>query len=194
MSILLREAKAGCSSSRQQLLRRFQDYLRFLAGAKRDDRLAAKVGVSDIVQQSLLQAETNFEAFRGEHEGQWKAWLKTLLVNEVRQATRHFSRDKRSIVREVQPQPADANAATPAVTTTTPLEDAIHREQLSQLTAALDGLSDDYRTVIELRSIQRMSMAEVAQRMDRSVDATAKLWYRAIQKLRKIMPDVEQTN
>ena len=119
-----------------------------------------------------------------------------LLVNEVRQTTRHFSRDKRSISREVQPQltePPERTPGTPDTNANTPLEDAIHREQLAQLSRALEKLSNDYRTVIQLRSIQRKTMADVAREMDRSVDATAKLWYRAIQNLRKIMPDVEPT-
>lgn len=195
VSILLRAAKRGCSSSRQQLLKRFQDYLSRLAGKQRDDRIAAKVGVSDIVQQSLLKADTNFEAFRGKHEGQWKAWLKMLLINEVRQTTRHFSRDKRSIVREVSPaMDPDQGAPRPELdaAVATPLDDIIRKEQLTQLAAAIERLSDDHRTVIQLRSMQRKSMAEVAQQMNRSVDATAKLWYRAIQKLRTMMPDVEQ--
>lgn len=197
VSLLLRDAKNGCPSSREKLLRRFQEYLSLLAKKKRDTKLAAKLGVSDIVQQSLMKADTSFETFRGEHEGQWKAWLKMLLVNEVRQTSRHFSRGKRAVSREVTRQPSDdSTRPNESLVSKSPAPDAnaIQREQLGQLTVALEGLSDDYRTVIQLRSIQRLSMADVAKQMDRSVEATAKLWYRAIQKLKSVMPDVDRTH
>ncbi|MEO1525592.1 MAG: sigma-70 family RNA polymerase sigma factor [Planctomycetota bacterium] len=190
VSLLLRRAKRGCHDSRERLLRRFRGYLIQLAREKRGKQLEAKIGVSDIVQQSLLQANRGLDDFRGERESQWKAWLKMLLINEVRQSARYFSRERRDIFRERSLTSSREESPFEAALDSgqeSPEERAIRQEQLDQLATALGRLSKDYRTVIELRSLQRMPMAKVAERMQRSVDATAKLWYRAIHRLKSEM-------
>ncbi len=50
----------------------------------------------------------------------------------------------------------------------------------SAIKGARDSLPDDYREVIELRSIQQLPFDEVAERMNRSIGATRKLWCRAV--------------
>lgn len=195
VSVLLQRAHAGCQTSRDQLLGQIRDYLTVLATRHRDQKLAAKLGVSDIVQQSLVKAFEGFDAFQGETEGQWKAWLKMLLINEVRQSSRHFGRQKRQANRE---RAIDRSDDGPRVelrgSQSSPLSVVIRHEQLARMRLALQTLSDDYQTVIRLRAMEQMELAEIAQEMNRSVEATGKLWYRAILKLQSVLAQPDDTH
>jgi len=52
---------------------------------------------------------------------------------------------------------------------------------------ALAALPEAYREVVILRQLEDLSFADVAQRMDRTVDSVQKLWVRALAKLRELM-------
>ena len=55
------------------------------------------------------------------------------------------------------------------------------------LADALARLPEDYREVIVLRHLQGLPFAEVAHRMERSVDSVEKLWIRALARLRHLL-------
>jgi RNA polymerase sigma factor (sigma-70 family) len=65
------------------------------------------------------------------------------------------------------------------------------REQMERMRRAIEMLPDDQQKVIELRNFQQLSLQEIAPMMNRSVEATTKLWYRAILKLRATLADDE---
>jgi RNA polymerase sigma-70 factor (ECF subfamily) len=58
------------------------------------------------------------------------------------------------------------------------------RERLADLRAALEALPEDQRQVILLRLVTGMTPAEIAERLDRSVDAVHALQHRARRRLR----------
>jgi RNA polymerase sigma-70 factor (ECF subfamily) len=58
------------------------------------------------------------------------------------------------------------------------------REQAVLLADARQRLPSNYRDVIMFRHLEGLSFAEVAQRMDRSIDSVKKLWIRALSRLR----------
>ena len=51
-------------------LGRFRSYLRLLAGLQLGPRLRGKVDASDLVQQTLLEAYSKRDQFRGSSEGE----------------------------------------------------------------------------------------------------------------------------
>src|SRR5947199_97227 len=67
----------------------------------------------------------------------------------------------------------------------TPSQELIRKERELQVADALARLSDDHRTVIILRNLQRLPFDEVARRMGRSRPATQMLWMRAVRKLQE---------
>src|SRR5262249_59861745 len=69
----------------------------------------------------------------------------------------------------------------------TPSQRAARREQAVLLADALGRLPDDYREVLILRHLEGLPFAEVAARMGRGVDATKKLWTRALDRLRRVL-------
>src|SRR3954469_6697783 len=81
-------------------LQRFRPYLRLLALARLDPRLAAKLDASDVVQQTMLEAHRDRADFRGTTSGEWAAWLRRILARNLANALRDFRRDRRDIARE----------------------------------------------------------------------------------------------
>lgn len=62
---------------------RWRDYLAMVAGAHLDPRLRAKVDVSGVIQQTLLEAYQKHAQLRVEHPAQELAWLRRILRNRL---------------------------------------------------------------------------------------------------------------
>ena len=80
-----------------EALEDYREYLRFLARLHVPPRLQSKVGASDIVQQTLLQATQKFGQFRGRDATELAAWLRRILSNVLIDAVRAFDGDKRDV-------------------------------------------------------------------------------------------------
>ncbi len=191
---LLNEARGGSQSARNELFAHFQKYLAFLAQQHQNPRLAAKIGASDIIQQTLLQAAGEFESFRGTTAEQFRGWLRQILVNEARGMNRHFGAQRRAAGNERPLEPAGASSADhfePADSLLTPSSEAMARERAAAVHASMEKLSPEMRQVIQLRNWDKLQFNEIGQRMNLSTSSAAKLWYRALVELQRI--HAEQT-
>lgn len=84
------------------LCERHWHYLLLVAGHSLGSHLQAKVGASDIVQQSLLEAHQAIGQFRGQGDRQLRAWLAQIVRrNVVDQARRYRETQARNSAREV---------------------------------------------------------------------------------------------
>lgn len=187
---LIQRSRAGNEQARDQVFGELQGFLEATVARHSNSQSAAKFGQSDIVQLSFVKAIEHFESFRGETGPEFRAWLKQLVINEIRQANRSLRRKVRDVSRETS---LDAKVAAAgdmfAAVDPTPGTKAIRKEQIVQMQKAIGLLSDDYRRVIELRSFENKSLVEIAEVMNRSVAATTKLWFRAVLKLQSFMVD-----
>jgi RNA polymerase sigma factor (sigma-70 family) len=68
------------------------------------------------------------------------------------------------------------------------------QKALGQLLELYRTLPPDYGEVIILRHLEGLPLAEVAERMGRSLDSVKKLWVRGIAKLREILVGPEASN
>ncbi len=68
-----------------------------------------------------------------------------------------------------------------------PSEHAQQRELSVVLADALADLTDDYRTVIMLRSLEERDWEDVAHKMQRTPGAVRVLWARALTRLRPLI-------
>lgn len=191
------EARSGSSEAFARLMNVCRNYLLQVANAELDARLQGKVGASDIVQESLIQAQRDIPAFRGTTEAELLAWLRSILLNDLDDACRRFLRStKRSADREVR-LAGDSHAAQPAIDLVangnTPSTEAITREETETLRQAIARLPDDFRTIIDLRNWQLLPFAEIGRRMNRSEDAARKLWARAIERLKRELESPDET-
>jgi len=81
-------------------LERFRSYLLLLARLRLDPLVRAKVGASDIVQQTLLEAHRDLPQFRGQSVGEQAAWLRQILARNLANVVRDLRRDKRDVAGE----------------------------------------------------------------------------------------------
>jgi RNA polymerase sigma-70 factor, ECF subfamily len=148
---------------------------------------------ADVVQETFLQAHRHFPGFRGVSEGEFTAWLRRILSCVLANMVQHYlgtrARDPR-LEQEIEAAVQKSSAALSrqlADPGTSPSEAASRRERAVLLANAIAQLPDDYREVILLRFAEGLSFAEVAGRMDRSLDSVQKLWLRGIAQLRVIL-------
>src|SRR5271156_3326045 len=81
----------------EKLLHRFHEYLTFLARLQTAGRSKAKLDVSGIVQQTLLEAHQAMEELAGLSEERQTAWLRQALANNLADEIRRLSAQKRDI-------------------------------------------------------------------------------------------------
>lgn len=182
----IRLAQAGCPESLGELYERCRRYLLLIANQELDDRLRAKLGPSDVIQETLLSAQRNIGRFQGHSEAELRAWLRIILLNNVRAASRRYrAGTKRDLNRE---RPLEAVLTEPGGTgqfakLDSPSKQVVASEENARVIVQLNQLSEDYRQVIVLRNFERRSFSEIGQAMNRSEGAARKLWLRALDRL-----------
>jgi len=171
-------------------LERFRPYLEFLARAQFDHRLQSKLGPSDIIQQTMLQAHRGLPDHRGENSAQMAAWLRQILARNLAHATRDLHRDKRDVRRERSlQQQLDASSVRLerwiAADGETPSEIADRNERSLRIAEAMAGLPDDQRVALELHYWHGWKLADIANHLDRSSAAVGGLLHRGLKGLRE---------
>ncbi len=183
LSELLALSGADRDAALANFIESFQTYLLLLADRQLPGELRAKVAPADILQDTYLEARRDLKRFQGDNERDLLAWLRTILLNNVRDVSRQYQRhQKRQVAREVSLDDSGVRACE-APRTDSPMRVASSREEGQKLQRALRQLPRDYRRVVVLRVIERRPLAEVARTMDRSEDAARKLLARALQQL-----------
>jgi RNA polymerase sigma-70 factor (ECF subfamily) len=177
---------------RKRSLEQFRSYLLLLARVQLEAGPRNRIDPSDIVQQTLLEAHARADQFHGD-DAALAAWLRQVLVNNLRDARRALRRQKRDIRREQSLEEAveqssarleGALAAPPS----SPSQRAVRNEDLLRLADALVQLPPPQREAIVLHHLQGCSLSETAERMGRTDAAVAGLLHRGLKKLRERMP------
>jgi RNA polymerase sigma-70 factor (ECF subfamily) len=184
----IREAQDGSTDALGELFEGCRQYLLLVANQELRQDLQAKVGASDLVQQTFLEAQRGFDQFDGRTQGDLLGWLRQILKNNLRDATRSYRQvSKRQIQREIPIVADDDSAVIPTAAlvdgSESPSWPARRCEQNAALHQALARLSECQRQVIVLRNLELKSFVEIGQCMGRSPDAARKLWGRAVQAL-----------
>src|SRR5262245_21162782 len=99
---LLAAARAGSREALGEALALCRQYLLAVANRQVNPALRAKAGPSDIVQQTFLEAQRDFDRFHGSTADELQAWLKNLLLHNAADFARGFTgTEKRAVDREV---------------------------------------------------------------------------------------------
>jgi len=189
---LLQLARNGDDEATGRLLGHYRRYLVLLARLQIDRRLQAKEDASDVVQETLLRAHRSFTDFRGDNEPELVAWLRTILVNQLADLVRYHEAKRRDIrlerrLHDEMNRSSDNLNRVLAASQTSPSDDAARREQAVLFANALGELPEHYREVIVLHHLEGLTFADVARRMNRTVDGVEKLWTRALVRLRRLL-------
>ena len=179
-------ARAGSQEALGRVLESCRAYLLHIANKGLDPGLRAKAGASDLVQETFLEAQRDFAAFKGDSEKELRAWLRQLLLHNVANFTRRYRVSKRQASREVGLRSGGDSSYSGlqlAGAAPSPSDEAAASEQEAVILEAVHRLPEDYRRVILLRNQERRSFDEIAQIFQRSVYAVRRLWSRAVERL-----------
>jgi len=173
---------------RGQLLERYRPRLYRKAMQALGPHIRGRVGASDIVQNTMLDAERGFAQFSGSTLEEFEAWL--LITHRrgiLREILKHEA-GKRQIAKErrlTEQGPADSCiSADPAASGPTPSVCVMRREQTAQITKALNGLPRAQQAAVALRYLQGRSVSEIAEILGRTSSATEGLLKRGMANLR----------
>ena len=193
---LLRRAGEGDTVALGELLELYRNYLALLARLQIGRQLQGKADDSDLVQETFLKAHREFGEFRGGTEAEFVGWLRQILAFNLANLVRHYLGTHRRDVRLERSMANDLEESSRALAhglaapDSSPSHRVARREHAVLLADALGRLPEDYREAIILRSLQGLPMAEVAERMGRTVDSVKKLWTRALVQLRRALGEM----
>jgi RNA polymerase sigma-70 factor, ECF subfamily len=186
--LVLAAARRGSREALGQSLEACRRYLLAIADRQLDPDLQAKGGASDLVQETFLEAQRDFEQFQGSSPEELRAWLRQVLLHNLGAFTRKFrATSKRAIALEIALQ-ANGSAAGVgdglAGSNLSPSAVAIEHEQVVALRRALERLPEECRRIVILRFEESRSFEEIGLLTDRSPAAARKVWSRAMERLR----------
>jgi RNA polymerase sigma-70 factor (ECF subfamily) len=165
------------------LLESYRRYLLLVANGQLPEALRAKVAASDVVQETFLEAQQGFAAFRGDGPSELAQWLRRILLRNLANECRRFqATDCRRLDREV---PIDGlNLAAPGPS---PSGAAAEAEEQTVLERAIQRLPADYGRVLRWRHRDGLGFDAIGARLGRSADAARKLWARAVIAVREAL-------
>jgi len=170
-AILLDRARAGDDSARETLLERYLPALRRIAHGRLPLRARGLSDTGDLVQSTVIRALKRLDQFKPEREGAFMAYLRTILLNQIRDEARRGAR---------RPEHEPVSDHLPG-SERGPLEELIGRECLDRYEAALAQLPADHREAVILRLECGYTYDEIAVAISRpTADAARMLVARAI--------------
>jgi RNA polymerase sigma-70 factor (ECF subfamily) len=170
----------GSKDELGRLLEEFRPYLLTIATAGFADSVHGKLGVSDVVQETILSGLEDFDQFQGTTREEFAQWLKKILLHRLANVHKAFRTLKRDVTREVL---ADSQLSHPNQQTASDV--AQTRERKLQVEAAIARLSEADREIITLRHCENLTFAEIGNRTYKSEEAARGAWLRAIQRLKQ---------
>lgn len=183
-------AQAGSAGALGQALESCRTYLILIAREELDAELRAKLGASDLVQETLIAAEQAFDRFTGTNSAELLAWLRGILAHKIKEARRYHRAQRRAVRREIPldggPESARLQWEKP-VKADTASRIMAAREEAEQIERALATLSPDHQQIIRLRNWRVLSFEEIGQRMGRTPSAARSLWLRALEQMSKAL-------
>ncbi len=180
------------TDAEQPGLERFQGYLRFLARLHLGDEPQALIDPEDLVQQTFLEAQKQWLAFRGRSDRELAAWLRAILANNLADAFRAANAAKRDVARQRSLEASLEQASSKlggwlAADQSSPSEQAQRHEDAVRLANALEQLPEAEREAIVLQHWHGWPLSRIGEKLGRSRDAVAGLLKRGLKRLRVLM-------
>jgi RNA polymerase sigma-70 factor (ECF subfamily) len=174
---------------------RFRVYLLFLGRQQTTAEGTARVDLSGVVQQTLLEAHQAAQLPALEL-GQQMGWLRKALARNLADEFRRLNAGKRDVRRERRLQASvDGSSAAMAdwldAGISSPSMKAERNERLLRLAEALQALPDAQRRAVEGHYFQSKPLSALAAELDRTPAAVAGLLKRGLAALRAVLAEPE---
>ncbi|MEM9300555.1 MAG: sigma-70 family RNA polymerase sigma factor [Pseudomonadota bacterium] len=177
---LLERHRQGDAAARERLFGRFLPLLSRWARGRLPQFSRDLAETDDLVQVTLMRALNRIDDFEADRPGAFVAYLRTILLNLVRDELRRTART---------PAMASLAESLPAPQASQ-LEQAVGRERLEQYERALARLPDDKRSAVIMRVEFDMSFEEIARELERpSANAARMMVARALDEMADAFPE-----
>lgn len=189
---LMQQAIAGDRGALSSLLLEHYDDLHRHIAARISNHLQGLVRADDILQQTFVRVAQRISDFEPQHDGAFRAWLKTIAENLLRDAEKRRRRERRAPSEfgygSVGAHPQRGGLVDRlAGDHTTPARGVQRRDNIVHMKAAMQQLPGEQREVIRRRYLLGQSLEEIANALGCSKDAARGMCYRARQRLRTHM-------
>lgn len=192
---LLDEAREGVSDAVNQLFACHRNAIWRLVQMRLDKRIQKRVGVSDVVQDVLVEANRRLDVYLADPQLPFHLWLRQISRDRIIDAhRRHRVSAKRSIDREhgghIQ---ASADQSSLAVVDQlvdgqlTPAAIVARKELAERVELVIAGLPDQDREILMLRHYQLLTNQEVAEALELTPPASGMRYLRAVRHLQAIL-------
>lgn len=186
---LIAQAKTGDRTAMGTLLDDYWKKLRSWAGNHRLASPSGGIDVSGVVQETTLYVSQHLNSFHGSSEGEWSAWLQTILDHKMIDEWRARSAGKRGRDRQVPLEVSGADgeprAHVVAARDTTPSGKVSISEQLL---LALSKIAQPQREIIRLRQMEGRSFDVIAELLGLSEQETATHYRLGLRSLKRHLP------
>lgn len=186
-----RAARAGSTEAKGYLLESCRNYLLLVANQAVKEGLQAKVGASDLVQETFVEAQRIFDRFAGGTEEELLRWLKQILEHKIGNTLKQYlGIARRDISREIDWQRVFGSGffeGIPIANGTSPSGALRSQEERERFQQAIGSLPDDHREVIRLHVEQGLPFEEVGLKMNRSPAAVQRLFVRIVSRLKDLL-------
>ncbi len=177
-------------------LERFRHYLTLLARMEVGPGNLCYIDASGLVNETLFNAQQQWDQFRGTNDAELAAWLRRMLACNLADEFRRIHRKKRDVSRERSLEVSLDQSCTRledwlVALQTSPSAKVAKNEQLMRLAWALGELPDDQRNAIELHHLHGYPISELAELLDRSKPSVAGLLRRGLERLRELLQERE---
>jgi RNA polymerase sigma-70 factor (ECF subfamily) len=195
LQVLIQNARTGDSNSIGELLERYRPFLTNIAEWEIGPQLRKRIDAADVVQIAFMDASRDFEQFRGTTENEFSAWLQTIFRNRLKNVFRENRAAMRNPRKENTWYRKGGEMSTsvcwtdPAAQTSTPSQHLIQGERALRLAFEMQKLPEAQRDAVRMRHLEGMSLAAIAEQLERSPTATAGLIKRGVASLRKALQD-----
>lgn len=187
---------SGETEAVNQTLEEFRAYLETLTFIQINPRLRGKFGLSDVVQNTLLEAWKDLERIEALDAAGRKRWLRRMLMNNLLEEIERWRTGRRD-VRLEQPLQAAADESSCRLQSWLAAEDSSPSERLAReedglrLLEALSKLDARQREALILQKYHGWTLAQIAEHLGCTVGAVAGLHARGLKSLREHLPDME---
>lgn len=155
------------------LIERLLPQLARIAKSSIARRWQSKVGASDIVQDTFIEAAQTLPAFTGSTLGEFNQWLKAILINNLHDTRRKFVDAKmRAVGRERSLDPSSSHSLPGHHPS--PFKVAAKREFDRELQTAINALADQDQQIITRRYRQKQTYAEIGEALGMNEDTVRK--------------------
>lgn len=187
---LIDQAIAGDRTALSQVLLIHHDALRRHIVHESAGQQLGVMLADDILQQTFVRAAQSITTFENRDAGSFRAWLKTIATNLIKDARKRRGRERRATAPNVSH--SDDGSFLQAVERlsgdhTPPIKRVQRSESIRRMRTAMASLPSDQREVVERYYLQTQSLEQIAESTGRTTSSIRGICYRARKNLRSLM-------